>query len=118
MRMQFTPLPAIMPLKPSSLQILPRAFGMLILYSVRPLDCTCSKILRRSSGDTTVRDTAPATPPATKEATTACDTHDRKPWSWTSVGSAEDSTMLYGFGKPSAGNYPMLLMVMRRLCSW
>lgn len=77
--MQFAPLPAIMPLKPSSLHILPNALGMLILYSVRPVDCTCSKIFNRSSGDTTVLETAPATPPAMKDATTACDSHDRMP---------------------------------------
>lgn len=78
MRMQFVPLPAIRPLNPSSLHIFARALGMLILYSVRPLDCTCNRILSRSSGDTTVRETAPATPPARNDATTACEIWVRK----------------------------------------
>lgn len=77
MRIQFVPLPAIMPLQPSSLHIFPNALEMLILYSSRPTFCTWSKILRRSSGLTTVRETAPATPPAMKDATTACESHAR-----------------------------------------
>jgi hypothetical protein len=73
--MQFVPFPAIMPLKPSSRQIFASALEMLILYSVRPEDCTCNRIFNRSKGETTVRDTAPATPPPMNEATTPCDTH-------------------------------------------
>jgi len=45
-----------------------------ILYASRPALCTWNKIFNRSSGDTTVLDTAPANPPAMKEATTGCDT--------------------------------------------
>ena len=36
------------------------------------------RILSRSRGDTTVRDTAPATPPAQKAAMTGCETCSRK----------------------------------------
>ena len=77
--MQFAPLPAIIPRQPSSRHILLRALPMLILYSSRPTFCTCSKILRRSSGETTVRETAPAVPPAMKEATTTCESQERIP---------------------------------------
>lgn len=71
-RMQFVPLPAMSPLQPSSLHIFASAFGTDILYSLRPTLCTWNRIFRRSSGDTTVRETAPATPPATKDARTGC----------------------------------------------
>ena len=70
--MQFVPLPLIKPLKPSSFHIFMSAFPTLILYSVWPALCTWNKIFSRSSGDTTVRETAPATPPAINEATTGC----------------------------------------------
>jgi hypothetical protein len=68
--MQLVPFPAMKPLQPSSLHILARAFGTDILYSSLPTLCIWNRILRRSSGDTTVRETAPATPPATKDART------------------------------------------------
>ena len=70
MRMQLVPLPAMKPRQPSSRHILPRALETDIWYSVRPALCTWNRILRRSSGETIVRDTAPATPPAMKEAMT------------------------------------------------
>jgi hypothetical protein len=60
------------PLQPSSLHIFASAFGTDILYSSLPTLCIWNKIFRRSSGDTTVLETAPATPPATKDATTGC----------------------------------------------
>ena len=54
-------------------------------YSVCAVVWTCHRILRRSRGLTTVRETAPATPPAMKEATTAWEDHARRartvgPW--------------------------------------
>lgn len=70
--MQFVPFPAMNPLHPSSLHILPSALCTDILYSSLPTLCTWNKILRRSRGETTVRETAPATPPATKDARTGC----------------------------------------------
>jgi hypothetical protein len=70
MRIQFVPFPAMKPLQPSSLHIFASALGTDILYSLRPTLCTWKRIFRRSSGDTTVRETAPATPPATKDART------------------------------------------------
>lgn len=85
MRIQFVPFPAIMPLNPSSRQIFAKALCTLILYSVCPVLCTCSRIFSLSSGDTTVLDTAPATPPAMKDATIACDIQDRKPANCTGV---------------------------------
>jgi hypothetical protein len=60
------------PRQPSSLHIFASAFGTDILYSSLPTLCIWNRIFRRSSGDTTVRETAPATPPATKDATTGC----------------------------------------------
>lgn len=66
--MQFVPLPLMKPLNPSSLHIFPSAFGTLILYSSRPTDWIWNKILSRSRGDTTVLETAPATPPAINDA--------------------------------------------------
>lgn len=68
-RMQFVPLPAMKPLQPSSLHIFMSALWTGILYSFRPTLWTWNKILSLSRGDTTVRDTAPATPPAMKDAT-------------------------------------------------
>ena len=70
--MQLVPFPAMKPLQPSSLHIFASAFGTLILYSFRPTLCTWKRIFNRSRGETTVRETAPATPPAMKEATTGC----------------------------------------------
>lgn len=54
------------------LHIFASALGTDILYSSRPTLWTWNRILRRSRGETTVRETAPATPPATKEASTGC----------------------------------------------
>lgn len=75
--MQLVPLPAMKPLQPSSLHIFANAFGIDILYASRPALCTWNKIFKRSRGETTVRDTAPAMPPPMKEATTGCDTASR-----------------------------------------
>lgn len=78
MRMQLVPLPRMKPLHPSSLHILASAWPTDSLYASRPTLCTCMRIFNRSRGDTTVRDTAPATPPAQKAATTGCETRSRK----------------------------------------
>lgn len=74
MRMQLVPLPRMNPRQPSSRHILASALPTLSLYASRPALCTWKRILRRSSGETTVRETAPATPPAQKAATTGCET--------------------------------------------
>lgn len=68
--MQLTPLPAIIPRQPSSLHILARPLPTDSLYSSRPALCTWNNIFNRSNGETTVRDTAPAIPPAQNAATT------------------------------------------------
>jgi hypothetical protein len=70
MRMQFVPFPAMNPRIPSSLHILPKAFPIDILYASRPALWTWNKIFNLSSGETTVLETAPAMPPAQKDATT------------------------------------------------
>ena len=75
------------PLQPSSLHIFASAFGTDILYSSRPTLWTWKRILRRSRGETTVRDTAPATPPATKEATTGCRSPSLNLWRAVGVGA-------------------------------
>ena len=72
MRIQLAPLPRIKPFHPSSLHIFMRPCPTGILYSVLPAPWIWNKILRRSSGDTTVLETAPATPPARKAAKTGC----------------------------------------------
>src|SRR3954470_21223418 len=72
MRMQFVPFPAMKPRQPSSRHIFARALGTDILYSVLPALWTWNNIFNRSSGDTTVLETAPATPPAQNEAKTGC----------------------------------------------
>jgi hypothetical protein len=72
--MQLVPFPAMKPLKPSSLHIFPKAFHIDIWYASLPALCTWNRIFNLSSGDTTVRETAPARPPAMNEATTGCDT--------------------------------------------
>lgn len=78
--MQLVPFPAMRPRQPSSLHIFCSAFGTDILYSFRPALCTWKRILRRSSGDTTVRETAPATPPAMNDARTGCASTCLKRW--------------------------------------
>lgn len=57
---------------------------------MRPTLWTWKRILRRSRGDTTVRETAPATPPATKEARTGCARTSLKRWRAVSSGLARD----------------------------
>lgn len=58
------------PLHPSSFHIFISPFPTDILYSSRPTLCIWKRIFSRSRGDTTVLDTAPATPPAQNAATT------------------------------------------------
>ena len=70
MRIQLAPFPRMKPFHPSSLHIFIRPCPTGSLYSVLPTLCIWNRILRRSSGDTTVLDTAPATPPARKAAKT------------------------------------------------
>ena len=72
--MQLVPLPLINPRQPSSFHIFIRPFPTDILYSVLPALCIWNSIFSRSRGETTVRDTAPAIPPARKAAKTGCDT--------------------------------------------
>jgi hypothetical protein len=74
MRMQFVPLPLMNPLHPSSRHIFARLLPTDSWYASRPALWTWNRIFSLSSGDTTVRDTAPATPPAQKAATTGCET--------------------------------------------
>lgn len=81
MRMQLVPLPAMKPLQPSSFHIFAKALPTPSLYSLWPALCTCRRIFNRSRGDTTVRETAPATPPAQKAATTGCEIKSRN-WDW------------------------------------
>lgn len=78
MRMQLVPLPAMKPRQPSSRHILANALPIDILYSVRPWLWTWKRIFKRSSGETTVLETAPATPPAMNEAVIGCETSSRK----------------------------------------
>jgi hypothetical protein len=87
-RTQLVPLPASNPRKPSSRHILPRAFPML-LYSECPGRWTCSRIFKRSSGLTTVLLTAPAMPPAMKEATKFPLIHTRKTYMGEPAGGGE-----------------------------
>lgn len=77
MRMQLVPLPAMKPRQPSSRHILAKALPIDILYSLRPWLWTWNRIFNRSSGDTTVLETAPATPPAMNEAATGCEKNSR-----------------------------------------
>ncbi len=77
MRMQFVPLPRMNPRQPSSTHIFFSAWPTDILYSVRPTLWTWNRILRRSSGETTVRETAPATPPPQKAAMTGSEMNMR-----------------------------------------
>jgi hypothetical protein len=76
MRIQFVPFPAMNPFIPSSLHILAKAFPIDIWYASRPALWTWNKIFNRSRGDTTVRETAPAIPPAQNEAITGCEMKD------------------------------------------
>jgi hypothetical protein len=76
--MQLVPLPAMNPLQPSSRHILASAFGTDIWYSFRPALWTWKRIFNLSSGETTVLDTAPATPPAMNDARTGCATNSLK----------------------------------------
>lgn len=80
MRMQLVPLPLMKPRQPSSFHILSSALPTLSLYASRPALCTWKRIFSRSRGETTVRETAPATPPAQKAATTGCEMPARN-WS-------------------------------------
>lgn len=96
--MQFVPLPRMNPLQPSSFHIFPRADPTDSLYASRPTLCTCSRIFSRSRGDTTVLETAPATPPPQNAATTGCDIHSRK--------SANDSVSA-GCGGPATAAGPV-----------
>lgn len=59
------------PLQPSSFHILARA-GPTPVYETLPGPCTWKMIFNRSSGLTTVLLTAPATPPAMKDAVSGC----------------------------------------------
>lgn len=78
MRMQFVPFPRMKPRQPSSRHIFARALPTGSLYSLWPALCTWYRIFNRSSGETTVLDTAPATPPPQKAATTGCETKSMK----------------------------------------
>lgn len=71
--MQLVPLPRMKPRQPSSFHIFFKAPPTESWYSWRPADWIWKRIFRRSRGDTTVRETAPATPPAQKAATTGCE---------------------------------------------
>jgi hypothetical protein len=72
-RIQLVPFPRMKPLQPSSRPIFTRAFQTDNLYSPLPALWTWSKIFNRSRGETMVLEIAPATPPATKAATTGSD---------------------------------------------
>ena len=72
MRIQFVPFPLIKPRQPSSRHIFIRPFPTDSLYSSRPALCIWKRIFSLSRGDTTVLDTAPATPPAQNAAKTGC----------------------------------------------
>ena len=74
MRMQFEPFPRMKPLQPSSRHIFARPWGTDSLYSVLPALCTWRRIFSLSKGETRVLETAPATPPARKDATKGCET--------------------------------------------
>lgn len=75
---QFIPLPLMKPCQPSSLHILPSALPTDIWYSFRPALWTWYKIFNLSRGETTVLETAPATPPAQKAAVKGVETNARK----------------------------------------
>lgn len=90
--MQLVPLPRMKPLHPSSLHILPSAWPTDSLYASLPALWTCIKILSRSRGDTTVRETAPATPPAQKAATIGWEANSRNCFSRASLAALDGST--------------------------
>lgn len=69
--MQFKRLPLKSPLQPSSAYIL-KIVGNMPLYDLNPGPWSCNRILALSNGDTTVRETAPAIPPAIKDALDSC----------------------------------------------
>ncbi len=75
--MQFVPLPLMKPLQPSSFHIFMSPFPTDILYSSRPALCIWNRIFNRSSGETTVLEIAPATPPAQNAAKTGCERTSR-----------------------------------------
>ena len=70
--MQFAPLPRMKPRQPSSFHIFLSPCPIGSLYSVLPALCIWKRIFSRSKGDTTVLETAPATPPARNAASTGC----------------------------------------------
>jgi len=72
--MQFVPFPLMNPLHPSSVHIFFNPLHIDNLYSSLPALCTWYRILSLSSGETTVLDTAPATPPAINAAVKGEDT--------------------------------------------
>jgi hypothetical protein len=72
--MQFVPFPRRRPRQPSSFHIFASPLVTEPLYSSLPAPlCTWKRIFNRSRGETTVRDTAPATPPARNAAATGSD---------------------------------------------
>ena len=75
--MQLVPFPLMNPLQPSSVHIFFNALHIESLYSSLPALCTWYNIFNLSSGDTTVLDTAPATPPARKAAVKGWETCSR-----------------------------------------
>jgi len=64
--MQFVPFPLMKPLHPSSLHIFSNV-GHTPRYASAPGPCIWKRIFIRSSGETIVLETAPATPPAMKD---------------------------------------------------
>lgn len=77
MRMQLVPFPLINPRQPSSVHIFFSALHIESLYSSRPALCIWYRIFSLSSGETTVLDTAPATPPEMKAAVKGAETCSR-----------------------------------------
>lgn len=75
--MQFVPFPLMKPLQPSFVHIFFSALHIDSLYSSLPALCIWYRILSLSSGETTVLDTAPATPPAINAAVKGVDTCSR-----------------------------------------
>jgi hypothetical protein len=73
MRTQLVPFPRIKPLHPSSCHIFLNALPTESLYALWWTSWTWNNIFSRSRGETTVLDTAPATPPAQNAAMTGSD---------------------------------------------
>ena len=69
-------------------------------YSDLPPAWIWSRIFNLSRGETTVRDTAPATPPERKEATTGCDNQSRK----VHTGAATAGVSMTAFRGPGDGS--------------